>query len=203
MELTGEVWVPAPRAVVFAALSDRQAISAAIPGRDQGLVGRLELGACTAPDRISYSGLFGDAVSGSVSGHADILLEEAGGQTRLAYALAISRGGTIARLTAEEALDQARSFIESFLAHLIGRIGIEPTVAAPPLATPGPDEAAESELVGRIEQRVDDEAGNIGEIVEGVGEEVEVAAGRGFLGGPYVWGLIALLAVIVFLATLR
>jgi hypothetical protein len=33
--------------------------------------------------------------------------------------------------------------------------------------------------------------------------EVEAAAGRGFLGGPMVWGLAALAVVIVILALTR
>ena len=48
-----------------------------------------------------------------------------------------------------------------------------------------------------------DQAENLAEVAQEVEEELEVAAGRGVLGGPYVWGLIALLVVIVALAILR
>ena len=36
-----------------------------------------------------------------------------------------------------------------------------------------------------------------------VEERLELAAGRGFLGGPYVWGLLVLIAVIVLIMIFR
>jgi hypothetical protein len=77
-------------------------------------------------------------------------------------------------------------------------------MASAPLTTPAnsepADAAATEELTDRIEHKIDDEALDLGEVAEEIEEEVEVAASRGFLGGPYVWGLLALLVVIVVLA---
>ena len=41
--------------------------------------------------------------------------------------------------------------------------------------------------------------GDVAVTAEAVEERAEVAAGTGFLGGPYVWGLIALAVIILFL----
>ena len=38
---------------------------------------------------------------------------------------------------------------------------------------------------------------------EAVEERLEVAAGKGVLGGPYVWGLLALIVVIALILIFR
>ena len=38
---------------------------------------------------------------------------------------------------------------------------------------------------------------------EAAEEEVEVAAGTGFLGGPYVWGLLAMIVIVGAILLLR
>ena len=51
----------------------------------------------------------------------------------------------------------------------------------------------------RGEPVVEDRPEEAAEFAESVEERLEVAAGRGVLGGPVVWGLLALLAVIVLI----
>ena len=41
--------------------------------------------------------------------------------------------------------------------------------------------------------------GDVAVAAEAVEERAEVAAGSGFLGGPYVWGLIVLAVIVLFL----
>ncbi len=179
MDITGEYQIPAGREVVFAALKDPAALKAAF--------GTVSFSDVAEPARITIDGTAEGA--GSARTRAVVRLAKDGSGTLLSYIV-----------TGEAA---AARLAEGFFAALAGRLGGERRVAAPSLATPGYDEAAEDELVDRIEHRVDDQATDLAGVAEEIEEEVEVAAGRGFLGGPYVWGLIALLVVIVALAILR
>ncbi len=181
MDITGEYQIPARREVVFAALKDPAALEASF--------GAVSFSDASEPERITIDGAVPGAAAGSARRRAVVTLAEDGSSTLLRYVITADSGA--ARLA------------ESFFAALSARLGGERSVNAPSLATPGYDEAAEDELVDRIEHRVDDQATHIADVAEEVEEELEVAAGRGVLGGPYVWGLIALLVVIVALAILR
>ena len=75
----------------------------------------------------------------------------------------------------------------------------------------GEIEAAKSEALSRlpddvgeaISGAVHDAEERVAKAAREVEAEVETAAGRGFLGGPMVWGLAALAVVIVILALTR
>ena len=223
MDITGEIQLPARREVVFAALNDPEMLRTALPGCEtltrQGdtltggfdlavahlagpVAGRLTYGPGLAGERVALSGGVEGSHAGALRGSVEIVLSEAGEATRAAYAAHVEPHGALAGIDAAELAAAARDFAAAFFGALAVRLG-EPLVAAPPLATETPEEAAQDELVDRLEHRVDDNASHVAEIVEEVEQEIEVAAGRGFLGGPYVWGLIALLVVIVALAILR
>ena len=60
----------------------------------------------------------------------------------------------------------------------------------------GPDDAVRA-MIGTCRK------GPPGSHVEAIEERAELAAGRGFLGGPYVWGLLVLITVIVLLMIFR
>lgn len=225
MEMTGEFQIPARREAVWAALNDPETLRASIPGCEAltrnadgtlaatisaaigpvkaTFTGLAAVSDMIAPERFTVTGEGDGGPAGTARGAADVRLVESGEGTLVSYAVKAQLGGQLAQLGSRLTDSTARSLAEAFLAALAARIGGEPTVAAPPLATPGPDEAAEEELVDRIEHRVEDEASNVAEAVEEVEQELEVAAGRGVLGGPYVWGLIALLVVIALLAIVR
>ena len=47
--------------------------------------------------------------------------------------------------------------------------------------------------------KVDNKTGGDEVTAEAIEERAEVAAGLGFLGGPYTWGLLALLVIIVII----
>ncbi|MBZ9938505.1 carbon monoxide dehydrogenase subunit G [Mesorhizobium sp. BR1-1-16] len=225
MEMNGEYQIPARREVVWAALNDPAVLKACIPGCEaltrtedgrMNLTVRTRIGPTEAvfagtvtfadvlePERCTMLGEADGGPAGAVKGAADVQLVVAGEGTILSYALKAQVGSQLAQLGSRLIDTSAKTMANAFFAAFAARLGGELTVIAPPLATPGPDEAAEDELVDRIEHRVDDEAENVSEIAEEVEQELEVAAGRGVLGGPYVWGLIALLVVIVALAIMR
>lgn len=225
MEMTGEYQIPARREAVWAALNDPEVLKTCIPGcealtrRADGTLegafavaigpvkatftGTATLSDAVAPERFTITGEGSGGPAGSARAAADVRLVEAGEGTLLSYAVKAQVGGQLAQLGSRQIDSAARRLAEEFLTAFAARVVGEPTVAAPSLATPGPDEAAEENLVDRIEHRVDDLAENVAEAAEEAEEELQVAAGRGVLGGPYVWGLIALLVLIVALAILR
>ncbi len=224
MDMTGDYQIPARREAVWAALNDPAVLKAVIPGctaltrhADGTLAATIADGSAEALTVFDGTLAFADAVhpermtiiadgrngsDGIVKARAVLSLAETGEGTRLTYAVT-PEPGTVPAAGAEGAQPGFKALADGFLAAFAARLGNEPTVAAPPLATPGPDEAAEEELVDLIEHQVDDQATDVASVAEEVEQELEVAAGRGVLGGPYVWGLIALLAVIVALAILR
>ncbi|WP_349357968.1 carbon monoxide dehydrogenase subunit G [Stappia sp.] len=59
-----------------------------------------------------------------------------------------------------------------------------------------------SEAAHAVEERVEHAAEDLGKAAHEVEERVEQAAERGFLGGPMMWGLIALAGLIALLALL-
>jgi carbon monoxide dehydrogenase subunit G len=226
MEMTGEYRIPAKREEVWRALNDPEVLRACIPGcqeltktSDEAMnakvvakvgpvkatfVGNVTFSNVNAPESYTISGEGKGGVAGFAKGGADVRLAEDGDETILTYAVKAQVGGKLAqlgsRLIDTTAKKMADEFFGAFAAHLSGD---EPTMASAPL-TPNDNETADAaateELKDRIEHKIDDESLDLGEVAEEIEEEVEVAASRGFLGGPYVWGLLALLVVIVVLA---
>src|SRR5258705_338024 len=66
-----------------------------------------------------------------------------------------------------------------------------------------PLSAVEREHPPGEEARPEDVVGDVAVSAEAVEERAEVAAGSGFLGGPTMWGLIALAVVIIIIILLR
>jgi carbon monoxide dehydrogenase subunit G len=227
MEMTGEYRIPASRDAVWQALNDPEMLRACIPGCQEltqtspeamsakvvakvgpvkaTFVGDVTFSNINAPESYTISGEGKGGVAGFAKGGADVRLTEDGDDTLLAYDVKAQVGGKLAqlgsRLIDTTAKKMADDFFGAFAAQLSGD---KPTMASAPLTTPAnaepADAAATEELTDRIEHKIDDEAQNVAEVAEEVEEEVEVAAARGFLGGPYVWGLLALVVVIVYLA---
>ena len=223
MEMTGEYRIPAGRDAVWQALNDPEVLRACIPGCQEltrtsdtamnakvgpvkaTFVGDVTFSNVNAPESYTISGEGKGGVAGFAKGGADVRLAEDDDATILTYDVKAQVGGKLAqlgsRLIDTTAKKMADDFFGAFAAHLSGD---EPTMASAPLTTPTnsepADAAATDELTDRIEHKIDDESLDLGEVAEEIEEEVEVAASRGFLGGPYVWGLLALLVVIVVLA---
>lgn len=227
MEMTGEYRIPAKREDVWRALNDPEVLKACIPGcqtltrtSDNAMnatvvakvgpvkatfVGDVVFTNVNAPESYTISGEGKGGVAGFAKGGADVKLAEDGDGTLLTYTVNAQVGGKLAQLGSRLIDTTAKKMADDFFGAFAARLsGEEPTMASPSLTTPTDgepaDAAATEELTDLIEHKIDDEALDVGEVAEEIEEEVEVAAARGFLGGPYVWGLLALIVVIIFLA---
>lgn len=197
----------------------KDAISATIAAKvgpiQAHFVIRLAFANVQPPERCTIRGEAKGGVAGFATGRADLKLAEDGDATILIYDASGDVGGKLAQLGTRLIDSTTKKIADAFVGAIANRLsGDEPTMASltpttPPDAEPvklepanlePADAAATDELTDRIEHKIDDEALDLGEVAEEIEEEVEVAAARGFLGGPYVWGLLALIVVILFLA---
>ncbi|MCX5520727.1 carbon monoxide dehydrogenase subunit G [Kaistia defluvii] len=197
----------------------KDAISATIAAKvgpiQAHFVVRLAFAHVQPPERCTIRGEAKGGVAGFATGRADLELAGDGDATILTYDASGDVGGKLAQLGTRLIDSTTKKIADAFVGAIANRLsGDEPTMASltpttPPDAEPvkpapanlePADAAATDELTDRIEHKIDDEALDLGEVAEEIEEEVEVAAARGFLGGPYVWGLLALIVVILFLA---
>jgi uncharacterized protein len=120
MELTDEIKINAPRAVVYAALNDPEILRQCIPGCEElikhsdtdleakvvlkvGPVkakfsGTVQLDTAGAPDAFSLTGQGNGGAAGHAKGGADVTLEEVDGATILRYDAKAEIGGKLAQL---------------------------------------------------------------------------------------------------------
>jgi carbon monoxide dehydrogenase subunit G len=213
MDMTGEYRIPARREEVWAALNDPAILAACIPGceslektSDDQMNGRVKvkIGPVSAtfsgiltfsnvrpPEGYTLSGEGKGGAAGFAKGGADVSLGENGGETILRYTAKAQVGGKLAqvgsRLIESSTKRLADEFFNAFAVKLGGGEYINVPAGVPPQHT------------SRGEPVVEDRPEEAAEFAEGVEERLEVAAGRGVLGGPVVWGLLALLAVIVLI----
>jgi uncharacterized protein len=120
MELTDEIKINAPKAVVYAALNDPKILQQCIPGCEElikhsdtdleakvvlkvGPVkakfsGTVQLDTAGAPDAFSLTGQGNGGAAGHAKGGADVTLEEVDGATILRYDAKAEIGGKLAQL---------------------------------------------------------------------------------------------------------
>jgi carbon monoxide dehydrogenase subunit G len=220
MEMTGEYRIPANRAAVWAALNDPEVLKACIPGCQElakvsdsemtakvvakvgpvkaTFLGNVTLSNIRPPEGYTISGEGKGGVAGFAKGGADVALAEDGGATVLRYTAKAQVGGKLAQIGARlidaTAKQMADEFFGAFAARLTG-----PAPAAPAAEVAAAAPAHDESLVERAEHAVEDAAHAVEDAAVKAEERAEVAAGRGFLGGPQVWGLIALVVVIIVL----
>jgi carbon monoxide dehydrogenase subunit G len=213
MDITGEYRIPARREEVWAALNDPATLAACIPGcesleqiSDDRLSARIKakIGPVSAtfscfvsfsnvrpPEGYTISGEGKGGAAGFAKGSADVSLEEDGDQTVLRYTAKGEAGGKLAqvgsRLIESATKKLADDFFNAFAVKLGGGEYVNVLAGVPPQHTL------------RGEPVVEDRPEEAAEFAENIEERLEVAAGRGVLGGPVVWGLLALLAVIVLI----
>jgi hypothetical protein len=213
MDISGEYRIPARREEVWAALNDPAILAACIPGCESlekisddkmnarvkakiGPVsatfsGTVTLSNVRPPTGYTISGEGKGGAAGFAKGGADVSLEEGGGDTILRYTAKAQVGGKLAqvgsRLVESSTKRLADEFFNAFAAKLGGGEFVNVPAGVPPQHTL------------RGEPVVEDRPEEAAEFAEGVEERLEVAAGKGVLGGPVVWGLLALLAVIVLI----
>jgi hypothetical protein len=212
MDITGEYRIPARREEVWAALNDPATLAACIPGcesleriSDDQMTARVK--PKIGPVRATFSGTVtfsnvrppegytisgeGKGPAGFAKGGADVSLEEDGGETVLRYTAKAQLGGKLAqigsRLIESTTKQIADEFFNAFAVKLGGGEYVNVPAGVP----------AQHSLRG--EPVVEDRPEEAAEFAESVEERLEVAAGKGVLGGPVVWGLLALLAVIVLI----
>jgi carbon monoxide dehydrogenase subunit G len=214
MEMSGENRIPASREKVWAALNDPAVLKASIPGCQsleklsdtemtatvQAKVGPVKatfnghvtLSNVDPPNGYTITGEGKGGVAGFAKGGADVKLTPDGDGTLLSYKVNAQVGGKLAqiggRLIDATAKQMADQFFTAFAANVAGR----PEAAAPPAG----DEKGETAVLADVVRDPEVTA-------EAVEERLEAAAGRGVLGGPYMWGLLALIVVIVLILIFR
>jgi carbon monoxide dehydrogenase subunit G len=205
MDISGEYFIPTPRQRVWAALNDPDLVRTCIPGcktlvRISPVAMRGTVEAKIGPLKATFSGTLtqsevrapescrltaeGDgATAGFAKGTADVTLTEAEGGTRLRYVAHANVGGKLAEVGARVIDTTAKQMADQFFGTFAARVG----------------EGA----LARAEHAVEHAAHEVAEVARDEVEKAEVAAGRGVLGGPYVWSLLALAAIIALLLILR
>ncbi len=207
MEMSGEYRIPAKREDVWAALNDPEVLKACIPGCQEleklsdtemtakvvskiGPVratfnGHVTLTNINPPAGYTISGEGKGGVAGFAKGGADVALAEEGAETVLTYTAKAQVGGKLAQLGARLIDATAKQMADQFFGAFAEKVGgaAAPAEAAAPAGGEG--------LVERAEHAVEE-----------VEEEAEKAAIRGFLGGPQMWALLALVVVVVILYVL-
>ena len=121
-------------------------------------------------------------ITGEGKGGADVALTEEGDETVLRYTARGQVGGKLAQIGARLVDATAKQMADQFFGAFSARLGGASTAEPPGARAVIADVIRDPEV-----------------IAEAVEERAEVAAGRGFLGGPQVWALIALAIVILLL----
>ena len=184
--------------------------------------GAVTLENLNPPESYTIVGEGKGGVAGFAKGAADVSLAEDGAETVLSYTVKAQVGGKLAQLGSRLIVSTSRKMADEFFGKFkeiveggAAEAGAAGAAAAGSADLDEPDageiEAAKSAALSRL-------PGDVGEAVSDavheaeervtkaareVESEVETAAGRGFLGGPMVWGLAALAVVIVILALMR
>ncbi|MCP4386223.1 MAG: carbon monoxide dehydrogenase subunit G [Hyphomicrobiales bacterium] len=209
MEMSGEYKIPASRERVWDALNDPEVLKECIPGAkslDQvsdtemkatvqvkvgpvkaAFTGHVALSDIDPPNGYTITGESKGGPAGFAKGSADVKLAEEGPEaTVLTYTAKAQVGGKLAQIGGRLVDATAKRMADQFFSAFAERLGVGASA----------DDKGEEAVI-------DDVIGDPEVTAEAIEERLEIAAGRGVLGGPYVWGLIALLAVIVLIVIFR
>ena len=225
MDLSGEYRIPAPRERVWAMLNDPDVLRVCIPGCEEleqtadnafsarvttkvGPVkatfnGNVTLENINAPEGYTITGEGKGGVAGFASGGADVHLAEDGAETLLTYKASAKVGGKLAQLGSRLLDSTARKLADQFFAKFAEMAGgAAPEAAAEEEgAIAGALHKVEDAATGAahtVEETVTEAAHQLSETAHKAEEALERQAARGVLGGPLVWGLLALAAIILF-----
>jgi carbon monoxide dehydrogenase subunit G len=190
-----------PRERVWAALNDPAILRSCIPGcrsleRISATTMRSVVEARVGPLTATFNGTLtqsemdppatcrltaeGDGGSaGSAKGSALVTLVPEDNGTRLKYVAHAEVGGKLATVGTRVIGITAKQMADRFFGTFATRVGEGP--------------------IARAEHAVEEAAHEVAEAAREAEERAEVAAGRGFLGGPQVWALIALAVIIALL----
>ncbi len=230
MEMSGRHLLPADRATVWLALNDPEVLKECIPGcqaldrksdteyaaRVAIIVGPVEaaftgvvrLERLDPPNGYTLVGEGQAGPAGSARGAAEVTLTPARDGTELSYVVQAQIGGRLAQLGSRLIDSTAKRLADTFFSAFAARM----ETYEPSLPPPGPsawtdrldhtpagvpqlgDEPGEPEVIDKTEEGA--------EALERAEERIEIAAGRGVLGGPMVWGMLALMVVVAVVAIL-
>ncbi|WP_106753886.1 SRPBCC family protein [Pannonibacter carbonis] len=229
MDMSGEYRIPAPRNDVWNALNDPEVLKACIPGCESlemtsptqmtasvtskigpvkaHFTGVVTLENINPPESYTITGEGKGGVAGFAKGGADVKLTEDGDDTILTYTARAQVGGKLAQLGSRLIDSTARKMADEFF-------GKFSEMVAGAAATTQEDDASDPDIAVIEEARTiamtqageavvhaaGDMEHHIGQAVIDAEEKVEEAAAKGSFGGPMMWGLIALAAVIAVLA---
>ena len=202
MEMTGEYRIEATQQKVWEALNDPEVLRETIPGCQSiekisatemtakvkskigpvsaTFVGTVTLSNLDPPKGYTISGEGKGGVAGFARGGADVRLREEGKETVLHYTAKAQVGGKLAQIGGRIVDAAAKQMADAFFGAFAERLG-----------------------AGKEAEAVEADVENDPEVfAEALEERAEVAAGNNFLGGPYIWGLLALIAVIALIMVL-
>jgi hypothetical protein len=221
MELRGEYTLSAGGDAIWAALNDPDLLAACIAGCEfvervsetemraaiaveigpfkSRFSGTIALDEAHPPRRWTLRGEGRGRPSGKVEGTASVELVDSGGQTTVSYIGSIAVGGKLADIVDSRIEAYARETADTFFTRLAAELDrrgdqwVDQLDHSPAAVQLG-DEPGEDVVFDKSEV-----AGETAERIEG---RLELAAGREVLGGPYNWGLLALVVVIIILAVI-
>ena len=215
MDLSGEYRIPAPRERVWEMLNDAEVLRVCIPGCEEleqtadnafsarvttkvGPVKATFNGAVTLeninpPEGYTITGEGKGGVAGFASGGADVHLAEDGAETVLTYTASAKVGGKLAQLGSRLLDSTARKLADQFFAKFAETAG-----GGAPQAEAPAEEGAIAGALHKVEDTVSEAAHQVSETAHKAEEALERQAARGVLGGPLVWGLLAIAAIILF-----
>ncbi|WP_417772150.1 SRPBCC family protein [Stappia sp.] len=178
--------------------------------------GEVTLGNLNPPESYTITGEGKGGVAGFAKGAADVVLVEEDGETVLTYTVKAQVGGKLAQLGSRLIVSTSRKMADEFFSkfkEIVEGEGEKPAetagdaVADDDTLDAGVMEEAKTRAIesapDRIGEALHDAEERVEKTMHEVEAEVETAAGRGAFGGPMVWGLIALGALIVVLALMR
>ena len=176
--------------------------------------GAVTLSNVNPPESYTISGEGKGGVAGFAKGGADVHLAEDGADTVLTYAANAQVGGKLAQLGSRLIDSTSKKLADQFFAAFAAKAGAPVGRAAAAAAEPSSCRASRSRPPApacrssrarprRPRRAARSDAGTahphphtIEEVAHEVEEEVEAKAAMGFLGGPMVWGLLVILALL-------
>ena len=208
MELKGEYRIAAPRDQVWVMLNDPDVLRECIPGCESlegsaadgfsarvttkvgpvkaTFTGSVTLTNVNPPESYRISGEGKGGVAGFAKGGADVHLATEGADTLLTYTANAQVGGKLAQLGARLIDSTAKKLADQFFACFAAKAGAPaPTMASEAVSPAEMQAAAATEVSGSFQH-----------LAHEVEEEVEREAAIGFLGGPIVWALLVMLALL-------
>ena len=146
------------------------------------------------PESYTISGEGKGGVAGFAKGGADVHLAEDGADTVLTYTVNAQVGGKLAQLGSRLIDSTAKKLADQFFASFAAKAG---AAAAAALAVDGIAARRPRRPIAAPSASGRRSSQDVEEVAREVEEEVEAKAAMGFLGGPIVWGLLVILALLL------